>query len=121
MDEHDKKIAEQLNLDIIITKGIRANMSPTIIARTIQEIGYTKNKFDIKKIMDKIDGEIECARKSNIGIDIEEIVFKDILTSENPEELLVKVIQRVYNTGYYSGKTKLGSDLKTWIQENIKE
>jgi len=101
MDEHDKKIAEQLNLDIIITKGIRANMSPTIIARTIQETGYTKNKFDIKQIMDKIDGEIKCANNSS-----QYSMYKEFGEDTKKRE-------------YFEGKEVSLKDLKAWIQENI--
>jgi hypothetical protein len=88
-------------------------------AKTQRRLLMVKTKSDVERILDKIDGEKECAIKSNMGIKIDEIVFKDILTSDTPEILLEKIIQRVYNTGYYSGKTKLANDFKTWIQENI--
>jgi len=54
-----------------------------------------KTKTDVKKILDKIDGEIETAKKYS---------------------------QQVADIGrsYFGGKYAALRDLKTWIQENIK-
>jgi len=55
-----------------------------------------EKKSEVERILDKIEGEIQTAKKWN-----------DIYTCEMEDRQ------------YYAGKEKALDDLKTWIQENI--
>jgi len=62
-----------------------------------------KTKTDVEQIMDKIDGEIKCANNSS-----QYSMYKEFGEDTKKRE-------------YFEGKQKALEDLKTWINENIKE